>query len=156
VQLWILIDDGLESGFGVQIADLRNFVAQQGPNVKVGIGYMRNGTVSPTEQPTTDHEAAAKSIRLPLGAPAVSASPYMSLTELLNKHPAAGEQVREVLMITSGVDPYYGAGPDNPYLAHAIDQAVRAGVVVHSIYYGAAGHFGHSYWQITWGQNYLS
>jgi hypothetical protein len=29
-------------------------------------------------------------------------------------------------------------------------------VVVHSIYFSSAGHFGHSLWQINWGQNYLS
>ena len=59
-------------------------------------------------------------------------------------------------MITSGIDPDYGPGPSNPYLSRAIDTAQRAGVVVYSIYSGSAGHAGHSYWQINWGQNYLS
>jgi len=59
-------------------------------------------------------------------------------------------------MITSGIDPDYGAGPSNPYLDRAIEAAQRAGVVVHSIYFSGAGHFGHSFWQINWGQNYLS
>jgi hypothetical protein len=59
-------------------------------------------------------------------------------------------------MITSGIDPDYGPGPSNPYLDRAIDAAQRAGVVVHSIYFSSAGHFGHSLWQINWGQNYLS
>ena len=59
-------------------------------------------------------------------------------------------------MITSGVDPDNGPGPLNPYLDRAIATAQRAGVVVHSIYFGGAGHFGHSYWQINWGQNFLA
>jgi hypothetical protein len=56
-------------------------------------------------------------------------------------------------MITSGIDPDYGPGPSNPYLDRAIHAAQRVGVVVHSIYFSGAGHFGHSLWQINWGQN---
>jgi hypothetical protein len=59
-------------------------------------------------------------------------------------------------MITSGIDLYYGAGPENPYLQHAIDEAQRAGVIVHSIYWAGIGHFSHDTWQITWGQNDLA
>jgi hypothetical protein len=61
-----------------------------------------------------------------------------------------------VLTITSGIDPDYGPGPSNPYLDRAIEAAQREGVIVHSIYFSSAGHFGHSLWQINWGQNYLS
>src|SRR5260370_32425270 len=59
-------------------------------------------------------------------------------------------------MITSGIDADYGPGPSTPYLDRAINAALREGVVVHSIYFSSAGHFGHSLWQINWGQNYLS
>jgi len=40
----------------------------------------------------------------------------------------------------------------NSYLDRAILVAQRAGVVVHSIYFQSAGHFGHSLWQINWGR----
>ena len=59
-------------------------------------------------------------------------------------------------MVSSGIDPDNGPGPIIPYLDRAISVAQRAGVVVHSIYFGGAGHFGHSYWQINWGQNFLA
>ena len=59
-------------------------------------------------------------------------------------------------MVSSGIDPDYGSGPDNPYLNHAIDTAQRAGVVVYSIYFPTAGRFGRGYQLINWGQNYLS
>src|SRR5260370_42284150 len=59
-------------------------------------------------------------------------------------------------MITSGIDADYGPGPSTPYLDRAINAALREGVVVHSIYFSSAGHFGHSLWHINWGQNYLS
>jgi hypothetical protein len=154
-ELWLLIDDGTDTALGTQLEDLRRFVREQPPTTHVGIGYLRNGTVEVVQKPTADHALAAKGIRLPLGQPGISASPYLALTDLIQKWPRAG-QVREVLMITSGVDPDYGPGPSNPYLDRAIEVAQREGVVVHSIYFSSAGHFGHSLWQINWGQNYLS
>jgi hypothetical protein len=155
LQLWVLIDDGTDTALGTQFEDLRKFVLAQPPTTQIGIGYLRNGTVQAVQPLTTDHAQAAKVIRLPLGIPGISASPYLALTDLIEKWPSA-EQAREVLMITSGIDPDYGSGPLNPYLDRAIEKAQRAGVAVHSIYFGSAGHFGHSLWQINWGQNYLS
>jgi hypothetical protein len=37
-----------------------------------------------------------------------------------------------------------------------IDAAVKAGVVVYTIYSPSVGHYGHSLWRTTWGQNFLS
>ncbi len=155
LQLWLLIDDGADTALGTQLEDLRRFVSEQPSTVQVGIGYLRNGTVQVEQKPTPDHALAAKVIRLPLGLPGISASPYLALIDLIQKWPST-DQAREVLMITSGIDPDYGTGPSNPYVDRAIDAAQRAGVVVHSIYFSSAGHFGHSLWQINWGQNYLS
>jgi hypothetical protein len=155
LELWLLIDDGTDTALGTQLEDLRRFVLEQPSTTHVGIGYLRNGTVQVQQKPTADHALAAKAIRLPLGQPGISASPYLALTDLIQGWPRA-DQVREVLMITSGVDPDYGPGPSNPYLDRAIEVAQREGVVVHSIYFSSAGHFGHSLWQINWGQNYLS
>src|SRR6266478_2704051 len=155
LELWLLIDDGTDTALGTQLEDLRRFVLEQPSTTHVGIGYLRNGTVQVQQKLTADHALAAKAIRLPLGQPGISASPYLALTDLIQKWPRA-DQVREVLMITSGVDPDYGPGPSNPYLDRAIEVAQREGVVVHSIYFNSAGHFGHSLWLINWGQNYLS
>jgi hypothetical protein len=45
---------------------------------------------------------------------------------------------------------------NNPYVEAGIDAAQRAGLVVYTIYNPSVGHFGHSYWRNTWGQNFLS
>jgi hypothetical protein len=155
LELWLLIDDGTDSSLGTQFDDLHKFVMEQPATTRVGIGYLRNGTVEALQKPTADHALAAKAIRLPLGQPGASASPYLALIDLIQKWPAS-QQAREVVMVSSGIDPDNGPGPINPYLDRAIVVAQRAGVVVHSIYFGAAGHFGHSYWQINWGQNFLA
>jgi hypothetical protein len=155
LQLWLLIDDGSDTELGIQLEDLRRFVREQASTTQVGVGYLRNGMVQVEQKPTADHALAAKAIRLPLGQPGISASPYLALADLMKKWPRV-DQPQEVLMITSGIDPDYGPGPSNPYLDRAIDAAQRAGVVVNAIYFSSAGHFGHSLWQINWGQNYLS
>jgi len=153
LQFWILIDDGSSSTLGTQLADLKTFVLGQSPSAEIGIGYMRNGTVQKLQPLTTDHQRAVKALRLPLAMAGISASPYLALQDLIRKWPSASAP-REVLMVSSGVDPDFGGGPDNPYLYAAINTAQRAGVIVYSIYYSGAG--AHPYRQLFWGQNYLA
>lgn len=155
LELWILIDDDADSAIGTQFGDLRKFILAQPANFEIGVGYMRNGTVAAAQGLTSDHALAAKALRLPLGEPGISASPYTSLVDLIHKWPQTN-RAQEVLMISSGIDLLYGPGPENPYLQNAIDAAQRAAIVASSIYFGSSGHYGHSYWQITWGQNDLS
>jgi len=155
LQLWLLIDDGSAASLGTQLADVKKFVLAQPPTTQIGIGYMRNGGVQTAQPLTSDHPLAAKAIRLPTATPGISASPYLALADLIHKWPA-GPAPREVLLISSGIDPDYGSGPDNPYLSAAIDAAQRAGIVVYSIYYSAAGRSAHAYMQLFWGQNYLA
>jgi hypothetical protein len=155
LQLWVLIDDGSSTNLGAQLADLKAFVLAQPASAQIGIGYMRNGSVQAAQALTADHQLAAKALRLPTAMPGISASPYLALMELIHKWPA-GPAAREVLMISSGIDPLYGAGPDDPYLSEAIDKTQRAGIVVYSIYYSGAGRAGRAYRQLFWGQNYLA
>jgi hypothetical protein len=62
-----------------------------------------------------------------------------------------------VLLISSGIDPlYFAPDLDDPYLDACVRDAQRAGIALDSIYYGSAGHLGHSFWRVNWGQNYLS
>jgi hypothetical protein len=155
LQLWVLIDDGSSTRLGAQLPDLKKFVLAQPAATQIGIGYMRNGSVQAVQPLTTDHQLAANAIRLPTGPPGISASPYLALSDLIHKWPASSA-AREVLMVSSGVDPVYGDGPDNPYLDATIDKAQRAGIVVYSIYYSGAGRWAHAYRPLFWGQNYLA
>jgi hypothetical protein len=78
------------------------------------------------------------------------------LTDLVKKWPETAAR-REVVMVTDGIDRYYGGGDMlNPYLNAAIDDAERAGIVVFGIYTPGVGHYGHSYGRTYWGQLYLA
>jgi len=156
LELFILIDDQSSTSLGNQLEDIRQFIHAQPPATKVGVAYMQNGTARVVQDLTTDHAQAAKSLRLPLGAGGANASPYFSLSDLVKKWPA-GDGRRSVLMISDGIDRYYGSGDlEDPYLLAAIDDAVRSGTIVSAIYTPGVGHFGHSYWQTYWGQIYLA
>jgi hypothetical protein len=156
LELFILVDDATRTtAFGTQMRSLSDFISKQPANTAIGLGYMRDGTVTIKQNLTTDHAQAAKALRLPLGDAGASPSPYFSLTDLIKRWPQ-GNARREVLMITDGIDRFYGSGPSDPYVDQAISAAQRAGIVVFSIYSPGAGHFGHTFWRMNWGQIYLS
>lgn len=156
LQLFFLIDDESGMSLGTQLDDIRKFMESQPPTTKIGVAYMQNGIARILQDPTNDHAQAAKALRLPMGAGGANASPYFSLSDLVKKWPSTNER-REVLMVSDGIDRYYGTGDlQDPYLEAAIDDAAKAGIQVSAIYTPGAGHFAHSYWQSYWGQIYLS
>lgn len=156
LELFILLDDSSSFSLGRQLDDIKNFIDGQPPTAKIGLAYMQNGIARVAQDLTSDHAQAAKALRLPLGIGGVNASPYFSLSDLVKRWPADNAR-HEVLMVTDGIDPYYGIGDlDDPYLDAAIDDSIRAGVIVSVIYNPGVGHFGHDYWLTYWGQNYLA
>jgi hypothetical protein len=155
LELFILLDDVANTSLATQLEDIRTFIEEQPPTTAVGVGYMQNGTVQVASNLTTDHAAAAKSLRMPLSSEVAVASPYFSLEDLIKKWPKAQAR-REVIMITDGIDRFGGSDPYNPYVESAIDQAIKASVLVYTIYTPGIGHYGHSFWAMNWGQNYLA
>jgi hypothetical protein len=155
LELFILLDDSSNVSLGSQLEDIRQFILAQPASTKIGIAYMQNGIAQVMQNLNSDHTLAAKALRLPLGSPGANASPYFSLGDLIKRWPENPER-REVIMITDGIDRYWGSGPDNGYVDTVIEQAQRAGVIVYTIYTPGEGHYGHSYWRTYWGQNYLS
>jgi hypothetical protein len=151
-----LLDDGSGLNLGSQLDVLSKFITAQPASTLIGVAYMQNGAAKVGQSPTSDHALAAKALRLPLGIGGVNASPYFSLSDLIKRWPETSNR-REVLLVSDGIDRYYGtADLQDPYLDAAIDEALRGGIVVYAIYTPGAGHFGHSYWQNYWGQTYLS
>jgi hypothetical protein len=156
LELFILIDDSSSPAVDSQLGDIKNFISTQPATAKIGVAYMQNGTARIEQNLTSDHALAAKALRLPLGIGGADAGPYFSLSDLVKRWPEDGNR-HEVLMISSGIDLYYGAGDMlDPYLAAAIEDSQRAGVIVSAIYAPGAGHLGHSYWLNYWGQMYLA
>jgi hypothetical protein len=156
LEFFILLDDASNVTLGSQLDDIRKFIDEAPASAKVGLAYMQNGIARIVQAPTTDHAQVGKALRLPMGVAGVNGSPYFSLSDLVKRWPA-GASRREVLMVSDGIDRYYGAGDwEDPYLDAAIEDAQRAGIIVSALYSPGEGHFGHSYYQTYWGQLYMA
>jgi hypothetical protein len=142
LQLFILIDDTSGDSVSLQFKSIEKFIDEQPASTSIGIGYMRNGMVVTAQALTPDRDLAKKALRLPLGATVGYTSPYLALSDLMKKWPETKDR-REILMITSGIDPLGGGFSNdpynNPYLDAAANQAQRGGFVVYSIYTSGAG-----------------
>lgn len=156
LELYILLDNDSAPMVDTQLGDLRNFIMEQPTSAKIGIAYMQNGIARVAQEPTTDHDLAAKALRPALNIGGINGSPYFALSDLV-KHWPDSQNRREVLMVSDGVDRYYEQNDIfDPYLAKSIDDLQRAGVVVSVIYTPGAGTYYRSSWQTLWGQTYLA
>jgi hypothetical protein len=137
LELVILIDSAARNSLGSQFGDIEHFINGLPPNVKAGIAYMMNGRAFFTGPLSADHAAVLRALHLPGGMPGSSASPYFCLSDLAKHWPSTDRGARrEVVMVTDGVDYYERRlDLDDPYVLAAIDDSVRAGLVVYSIYW---------------------
>jgi hypothetical protein len=160
LDLFVLIDDSSDSRLGSQLSDLRDFINAQPSTTAVGVGYMRNGTIDIAQNFTTEHEQAAKSVRLPLAQSGSHGSPFLSVIDLMKRWPDNGNR-REVLMITDGIDRFRG-GPRyrslniNPDVYSASNVAQKTGTIIHTMFARGAGHLGSNFWEVTNGQNAMA
>ena len=157
LELVLLIDDSARSALGGQFEYIERFVKSLPPNTKAAIAYMQNGSAIFAGPLSTDHAEVLRGLHLPAGSAGSSASPYFCLSDLAKHWPSADREARrEVVMVSDGVDPYYMEfNPDDPYLKTAINDSVRAGLVVYSIYWESRGTGSNGFYENNAGQNYL-
>jgi len=145
MQLFVLLDDSTRSSsLGIQMPELKTFLESLPATTQVAVGYMRNGTFGLAQAFTADHEIAASALRLPMASPGENGSPYFALSDLAKHWPSKeATDRRVVLMLTDGVDRYYGSEIiDDPYVDAAIHDALKDGLLVYSIYLRGAGLYG--------------
>jgi hypothetical protein len=153
LDLFFLIDDASDPSLGSQLNDLRTFINAQPATTSVGVGYMRNTTVQIAQNFTTEHDQAAKALRLPMGSVGAFGSPYLSLMDLMRRWPE-GPNRREVVMITDGIDrARRGLSVLIPDVDSAGDLAQRTGTIIHTIYARGVGRLGRNFWEQQNGVN---
>ena len=138
LELVVLIDSSARN-LGRQFDEIKQFVQSLPPHTKVGIGYMENGRAALAGPLSADHTQVLRGLHLPAGA---SASPYFCLSDLAQHWPSGERRTRrEVVLVTDGIDPYNPRfDPDDPYVQAAINDSVRAGLVVYTIFWN--GRYG--------------
>ncbi len=137
IQLMILIDSDATSRLGAQFQDISKFVQTLPQTAQVGLAYTMSGSTR-VEQPfTTDRAAITKALHVTVGPAAGNTSIYSALSGLIEKWPG-GAGIREILLISDGIDATYGlfnTQPDqNPGLQKAIRDAQESHVTIFSIF----------------------
>jgi len=152
MQLFVFLDDSTRSSsLGIQLPELKTFLESLPATTQVAVGYMQNGTFALAQAFTADHLKAAIALRLPEAIPGENGSPYFALSDLVKHWPSKQSTDRRVvLMLTDGIDRYYGTAiMDDPYVDAAIHDALTNEVMVYSIYLRGAGLDGRSGWGTT-------
>lgn len=157
LELVILIDSGARNSLGRQMGEISSFVRSLPPTTQVAIAYMMNGRAVFQQPFTTDKNQALRALHLPGGTPGSSASPYFCISDLAKNWPSRNTaNRREVLAITDGIDPYeVRFDPEDPYVNAAIQDSVRAGVVVDALYWHDSGFASRVGFVADGGQNLL-
>ena len=153
--LAVLIDDSLDSEVASQWNDLKEFFNSQPETTYISVSYARNGAAQVAQDFTNNHELAAKALRIPTG-PGAFSSPYLAVIDLLKRFPAGPAERRSILMLSSGIDYFYGNSPESPELQSAYERAQKENVNIWSIYYPDGGHLGRRFFRASRGQNDLS
>jgi hypothetical protein len=158
LEMVILIDSSARASLALQFGEIAGFIQSLAPNAKVAIGYMNNGSAVMAGPLTTNHDQGVKQLRM-AGFPAGSnASPYFCLSDLAKHWPSTNHSARrEVVLISDGVD-NYGEPLDlnDQYVNAAINDSIRAGLVVYAIFWPNRGPTDKSDSKSFDGQNLLS
>jgi hypothetical protein len=154
LELFLLIDDASDTSIGNKLNELAAFIKAQPPATLVGVGYMRNATVQVVQDLTSDHEQAAKRLRLPIGSVGAYGTPYLSVIDLMKNWPPS-ENRHEIVMVTDGID---RAGRErnallNPDVDSGADVAKRTGTIIHTIYSPGVGRWHRNFWLGSNGEN---
>jgi hypothetical protein len=154
LELAIVIDDSDRVDLGSQINDITTFIKSQPKTCGVGVFYASNGTVQAVSQFNTDHDAVAKTVRMPFGNFGAYSSIYLSVMDLIKRWPVKGAR-REILLIADGIDRFRG-DPFSPDVDSTIERAQKAGVMIHTLYASGVGRFGRNMFQVNYGQSNLA
>jgi hypothetical protein len=156
LQLAIVIDDADNQELASQLNDLKNFINSQSPSTAIGVFYASNGTVQPASQFSTDHDAVAKSVRIPLGYTGAYSSIYLSVMSLMKGWPVTGGARREILLIADGIDRFRGDYPISPDVDSTTINAQRAGIMIHTLFATGVGRATRNSFRLNLGQSNLA
>jgi hypothetical protein len=102
LQLFVLIDNCSNWELGSRFEELRRFILSQPSATAVGVANIQDGRLQVAENPTRDHERAAKALNTHAGCK--PSSPFVALSKLIRDWPQDSSR-RAVLLISNGVDP---------------------------------------------------
>jgi len=157
LELVVLIDGSARTSLGTQLSEIESFVKALPPNVEAAIAYMQEGRATFAAPLSFDHEKVLSALHLPGGSAGSNSSPYFCISDLAQHWPSSDQSARrEVVVISDGVDPYNPRfDPSDQYVESAVRDAVKAHLVVYSIYWMDRGRADNSAYQNNAGQSLM-
>jgi VWFA-related protein len=155
----VLIDDSVTQKASVQLKDIGDFLRKLSPDARVAVVYANYGAAKFEQEFTTDHEKAAKAIRIPDALPGSANGVYDSFSALIKKWPESQNR-KVVIFVSDGIDVSNGVDDSLPgqsmVLQRAIDAAERASVVVYAIFASGSGRAVQNQFLVNNGQGSLA
>jgi len=159
LELVLLIDGSVRTSLYGQASDIIGFAKEIPSNTTMAIAYMDNGRAALAGPLSSDPSAIDRGLHMTSGGPGSNASPYFCLSDLAKNWPSKATGARRVIvMITDGVDEYdrQRFDSDDPYVQSAINDSLRAGIVVFTMYWHDQGRASSSEIGTDMGQNLLT
>lgn len=159
LDLVLLIDDSVSQRATIQLREIGDFLRTLSPDARVAVAYASYGSAKFEQEFTTDHEKAAKGIRIPNAFPGTANGVYDSFATLIKKWPESQNR-KVVIFVSDGIDVTNGVDDSLPgqsmVLQRAIDAAERAGVVVYTIFASGSGRAVQNQFLVSNGQGSLA
>ena len=161
LNLAVLIQDDVVSQVGNEIGVTKEFIRSLPAGSQVMVGYITTGTLQVRQPFTSDLDAAARSLRIPIANRSASPyNPYVEVIEALKKFDGTSKNKNAILLVSDGLD--VSRGFDITSAAHTMDleraikEAQRRNVAVFSFYAPTVGLTSHSFRAATYGQSSLN
>ena len=161
LNLAVLIQDDLVSRVGNELRETAEFIRTLPAGSSVMVGYVRAGSLQVRQPFTTDLEAAARALRVPVASTSASPyNPYVQLRDAIKLFPAGGENRNALLLVSDGLDTSRGfdfsSSVDSIDLERAVSAAKERGVAVYSFYAPSAGLTSWNSRAVSFGQSALN
>ncbi|HET9531614.1 MAG TPA: VWA domain-containing protein [Blastocatellia bacterium] len=122
----VLIQDDLVSRVNNEIRGIKSFIRNLPEGSRVMTGYLTVGTLTVTQDFTTDRERAADSLRIIRSSPSAAPfNPYVEVVEALRRFDSQPAGRRMILLVSDGLDASRGLRSASPTLSIDLDRAVR-------------------------------
>ncbi|HLI04793.1 MAG TPA: hypothetical protein VKU93_11015 [Terracidiphilus sp.] len=157
IELVLLMDPSARSSLGTQLSEFAKFAEEMPPNMTMAFAYMNAGQAQLAGPLSSNPQQVLQGLHLPTGPLGAGASPYFCLSDLARNWPSHNRSARRIVVLVSdGVD-YYNLryDPEDPYVQAAIQDSVRAGLIVYALYWKNAGRIDRYGWAQDAGQNLL-
>jgi hypothetical protein len=161
INIAILIQDDLVSSVGNEIRGTADFIRTLPQGSRVMVGYITSGSLQVRQPFTTDLNAAARTLRIPISSSATAPyNPYVEVIEAVRRFDNSWNGRNCVLLISDGLDVSRGFDSTSAGMTLDLQRATREAnsrnVAVYAFYAPSVGLTSHNRLAASYGQSSLN